>query len=100
MNEEMIKVFEALGFDENTVTREGQESLALRNNPYWKRAIAEYRYALVQKEDAITADPSLDPRQADEYRKYYSMLRLLLTGLESTLDQKIMLAENLDAGNN
>lgn len=96
MDKTMIDVFESLGFDEETITREGQESSALRSNPYWSRAVAEYKYLLLMKEDAITADPSIDGRKANEYRKYYSMLRLLLNGLESTLDQKIMLAENAD----
>ena len=94
MNDEMISVFESLGFDENTIMKEGLTSQALASNPYWKRALAEYKYALVQKEDEITADPSIDNRKASEYRKYYSMLRLLLNGLENTLDAKIMLMEN------
>ena len=90
----MVEVFLSLGYDEATIMKEGFDSDIMRNNPNFNRAIAEYKYDLLYKEDGITADPSLDRTEANRYREYYSMLRLLLDGLVNTLDQKIQLLEN------
>ena len=90
----MVDIFLNLGYDEDSIMQEGFESDVMRNSPNFNRAIAEYKYDLVYKEDAITSDPSLDRTEANRYREYFSMLRLLLDGLVNTLDQKIQLLEN------
>ena len=93
----MLDVFLSLGFDEEAINRDGSQSDVIRNNPSFNRAIAEYKYLLLMKEDGITADPTLDRLEANKYREYYSMLRVLLDGLVATLDQKILLLENQQA---
>ena len=91
---EMVEVFLGLGYDEDTVHQDGFNSDVMRNNPAFNRAIAEYKYDLLMKEDSLTADPTLDASHRNSYREYYSMMRLLLDGLVNTLDAKIMLMEN------
>ena len=94
----MLQVFLHLGYDKDTVHGDGAEAGILRNNPVFNRAVAEYKYQLLMKEDGITADPTMDRLEANKYREFYSMLRILLDGLVNTLEQKMMLAENLSNG--
>lgn len=98
MNKDLMRdIFLNLGFEEDDIRRDGYESDTLRNTPSFNRAIAEYKVDLVEKEDAVTKDPTLDPKLRDSYREYYSLLRLLLDGLVGTLDAKIKRLENLSA---
>ena len=101
MNAEMkhlLEAFNSLGFDDPTINKDALESSALLNNPYFLKAVAEYKVALIMQEDKITADPSIDHRKASDMRKYYSMMRIVLDGVVNTLDRKIQYAEGLDSG--
>lgn len=93
----MIDVFLNLGFSEDDIRKDGFESDLLRNTESFNRTIAEYKVALVEKEDAVTKDVTIDAKIRNEYREYYSLLRLLLDGLVSTLDAKIKRLEGLSA---
>ena len=90
----MLQVFLHLGYDQDTIHSDGKEAGILRNNPTFNRAVAEYKFDLLTKEDSITANPTMDRLEANKYREYYSMLRILLDGLVNTLEQKMMLLEN------
>ena len=91
----MLDVFHKLGYDETLVEKEGFTSKAFLENIYLDRAIGEYAYELMCKEDDITADPTISPADAETYRKYFSELRLLLSGLVNTLDAKVFALEEL-----
>ena len=89
MKKELIDIFLNLGYDEDSIQKDGFNSDVMRNNSSFNRAIAEYKYDLLEKEDTITSMPDMSREDKEKYREYYSMLRVLLDGLVSTLDAKI-----------
>ena len=92
----MLDAFLEIESDQETKDREALSSAALLNNPHFEKAVAEYRYELMQKEDYITQDPTLTSEESDRYRRYYSELRVLLSGLIERLDGKIFESEEGD----
>ena len=91
----ILDVFHSMGYNDTMIEKEGYASKAFLDNIYLDRAIAEYTLELMDKEDNITADPTISPADAETYRKYYSELRLLLSGLVNTLDSKVFALEEL-----
>ena len=94
----MLDALLNLGFENEDIDRDGFQADILRNNEYFNKAVAEYKLLLMEKEDNITADPTMDRLEQNKYREYYSMMRILLDGLVSTLDFKISQLESKQNG--
>ena len=74
--------------------RRGSELESLRHNQYFMEAVENTRLSLVNQEDSLMRDITLESEKRRDAMERISMMRILLTDLVDTLDSYILEANN------